>query len=90
MKSIWILLLVYGASTATTTLACLSIFLTTPVVSDPSLKTPGSVTSTQMLMLMQSYIPFFILPLTMTVDMALRCQRLVMEAVRRESEVKSK
>ncbi|KAK0446864.1 transmembrane protein 6/97 [Armillaria borealis] len=60
-RSIYILILFYGASTATTTLPC--IF---HVIGSDALATG------QMWMLLSSYIPFFLLPFGMAVDMAFR------------------
>ncbi|CDO74847.1 hypothetical protein BN946_scf184280.g7 [Trametes cinnabarina] len=88
--SIYVLLLVYAASTTTTTLPCLAVILHTPV-SPPPLATSSiaveaaktlniSVTAEQRLLLLSSYIPFFLVPLVMTIDMAYRVQKLVYAA----------
>jgi hypothetical protein len=77
-RSIYVLLLVYGASTATTTLPCLAVLLATPITSAQTIAAGiQSVTSFQRLLLLSSYVPFFLLPLFMTVDMALRVVKLV-------------
>ncbi|KAF5391811.1 hypothetical protein D9757_001850 [Collybiopsis confluens] len=61
-RSIYVLLLAYGASTATTTLPCILYIL----------KEKSQVTEAQLLILLSSYIPFFLIPLTMAVDMTFR------------------
>ncbi|KAF9244673.1 transmembrane protein 6/97 [Melanogaster broomeanus] len=76
--SIYVLILVYAASTATTTLPCLAVLLATPVTSAQTIAAGiPSITSFQRLLLLSSYVPFFLLPLFMTVDMALRVLKLV-------------
>ncbi|KAK0217780.1 transmembrane protein 6/97, partial [Armillaria fumosa] len=60
-RSIYILILFYGASTATTTLPCILHVIGT-----------DELATGQMWMLLSSYIPFFLLPLGMAVDMAFR------------------
>ncbi|KAI0709661.1 transmembrane protein 6/97 [Cerioporus squamosus] len=67
--SIYLLLLIYGASTATTTLACIADVLATPVTPTP--------TRTPTLLLLSSYIPFFIAPFIIAIDMAFRLHKLV-------------
>ncbi|OBZ66680.1 Transmembrane protein 97 [Grifola frondosa] len=77
-RSIYVLLLVYAASTTTTTLPCLAVILSTPVTSASTVAANVfSITSEQRLLLLSSYIPFFLLPLLMTVDMAFRVLKLV-------------
>ncbi len=74
--SIYVLLLIYAASTTTTTVPCLAVILSTPVSPTP-LSVGLSVTSEQRLLLLSSYIPFFLVPLVMTFDMASRVQKLI-------------
>ncbi|KAI0642316.1 transmembrane protein 6/97 [Trametes meyenii] len=74
--SIYILLLIYAASTTTTTLPCLTTILATPVSPTP-LAASISLTAEQRLLLLSSYIPFFLVPLVMTLDMAFRLQKLL-------------
>ncbi|KAI0675905.1 transmembrane protein 6/97 [Trametes maxima] len=74
--SIYVLLLVYAASTTTTTLPCLTTILATPVSPAP-LPNLISLTAEQRLLLLSSYIPFFLVPLVMTLDMAFRVQKLL-------------
>lgn len=64
IKRVYPLLLVYGASTTTTLLPCLSVLFS------PS--SSSSLTFFQTSLLLSSYIPFLSIPLTMAVDMALR------------------
>ncbi|KAI0690335.1 transmembrane protein 6/97 [Cytidiella melzeri] len=78
--SIYILLLIYGASTTTTTLPCLAVVLATPTTSAETIAANiASVTVQQRLSLLSSYIPFFLVPLLITVDMAFRVLALVRE-----------
>lgn len=81
-RSIYLLMLVYGASTATTTLPCLTVLLSTPVTSVQTIAAGiQSITVFQYFLLLSSYIPFFLLPLFMTVDMALRVAKLLQAGV---------
>jgi len=90
-RSIYVLLLVYAASTTTTTLPCLSIILTTPLTSAKTLAAGiVSVTTAQRFLLLSSYIPFFLLPLTMTIDMSFRVLHLVRGATAANAEAKQK
>ncbi|KAI0032294.1 hypothetical protein K488DRAFT_85968 [Vararia minispora EC-137] len=67
----------YGASTATTTLACVAFVLATPTTSAATIAQGiVSITSAQRVNLLASYLPFFFVPLFMTFDMALRVQTL--------------
>ncbi|KAH7927353.1 hypothetical protein BV22DRAFT_1061233 [Leucogyrophana mollusca] len=86
-RSIYVLLLIYAASTATTTLPCLSVLLTTPVSSSPI--GVHSITPFQRLLLLSSYVPFFLIPLVMTVDMAFRVLGLVKAGEKIAKERKS-
>lgn len=72
------LLLVYAASTATTLLPCLANLLSD--VHEPAL------TSTQLLMLLSSYLPFLLVPVAMAVDMAVRLGRAIQVAERVKTE----
>ncbi|KAM5544283.1 hypothetical protein V8D89_001943 [Ganoderma adspersum] len=83
--SIYILLLIYAASTTTTTLPCLAVILSTPVSPTP-LSAGLSVTTEQRLLLLSSYIPFFLVPLVMTFDMAFRVQKLIGSSVDAQKE----
>ncbi len=85
-RSIYVLLLIYAASTTTTTLPCLSVILSTPISATPlnmaevastAKAVALTLTAEQRLLLLSSYIPFFLVPLVMTVDMASRVQSLV-------------
>ncbi|KIJ59216.1 hypothetical protein HYDPIDRAFT_181441 [Hydnomerulius pinastri MD-312] len=90
-RSIYVLMLVYAASTATTTLPCLAVLLATPITSAQTIAAGiQSITSSQRLMLLSSYIPFFLLPLFMTVDMALRIVKLVQVGVAATEQKKTK
>ncbi|KAE9392417.1 hypothetical protein BT96DRAFT_830607 [Gymnopus androsaceus JB14] len=66
-RSIYVLILAYGASTATTTLPCIFYIL----------KENAKITSEQQLILLSSYIPFFLIPLMMAVDMGFRLYNIV-------------
>ncbi|KAA1469114.1 hypothetical protein DENSPDRAFT_834657 [Dentipellis sp. KUC8613] len=90
-RAIYVLLLIYGASTSTTTLACLAVLMNTPTTSPETLSRGiVSVTLEQRLMLLSSYVPFFLLPLYMTLDMAFRVRALVVSALRAEKASKGR
>ena len=86
-SSIYVLLLAYAASTATTTLPCIAVVLATPV-SATSLGPGLSITSEQRLLLLSSYIPFFLVPLVMALDMAARVSKLAGDGARARRAVK--
>jgi len=96
-RSIYPLFVLYGASAATATLACLTTVIQMPSVryipgsNIPALENSvGALTQEQRFMLLSSYVPFFLLPLIMAVDMALRVGKLVQKALRVEEEDKWK
>ncbi|GAA5982138.1 hypothetical protein JCM10908_004755 [Rhodotorula pacifica] len=64
--SIWPLLALYGASSSTTTFACLATVLTMPGIKPEHL-----------VKLLASYVPFFLVPLAMAVDYGTRLTALV-------------
>ncbi|KAF7294369.1 putative membrane protein [Mycena chlorophos] len=68
-RKIYVLILVYAASTATTVWACLATVVATPLASN------------ELAMLLASYVPFFLIPLVMTIDMAFRVQGIVSDAL---------
>ena len=71
-------MLVYAASTATTPLPCLAVIIQTPTTSPETLAANiVSITTAERLILLLSYLPFFLLPLGMTVDMAQRLTGLI-------------
>ncbi|GAA5895169.1 hypothetical protein JCM8208_000134 [Rhodotorula glutinis] len=67
--TIWPLLAVYGASSSTTTFACIATVLHTP-----------GLTHVQLAKLLVSYVPFLLVPLAMAIDFGARLTR-VMRAV---------
>ncbi|KAF9006043.1 hypothetical protein BDQ17DRAFT_1239476 [Cyathus striatus] len=90
-RTIYVLLLAYGASTATTTLPCIVQLLTTPETTSATIaKGIVSVTNEQRFILLSSYVPFFLIPLIMAVDMSLRITRLVKAGLEAENENKWK
>ncbi|KIP07059.1 hypothetical protein PHLGIDRAFT_30164 [Phlebiopsis gigantea 11061_1 CR5-6] len=90
-KKIYLLMLIYAASTTTTTLPCLAVVLATPLTSPETLAAKMiSVTYEQRLLLLSSYVPFFLIPLTMTVDMAFRILRLIQKGIDAEHTVKTR
>lgn len=90
-RGIYPLLLVYAASTATTTLPCLALILSTPITSAATLaQGVVSITTTQRSLLLSSYVPFFLIPLCMTVDMALRVAKLISIGAKAEQDLKSR
>ncbi|KAG2056720.1 hypothetical protein BDR06DRAFT_909137 [Suillus hirtellus] len=89
-RSIYVLLLVYAASTTTTTLPCLSVLLATPTTSAQTIANKiVSVTTFQRSLLLSSYIPFFVIPFIMTIDMAYRLSRLVTTGIDAADEKKA-
>lgn len=91
-KSIYVLLLIYAASTTTTVLPCLAVLLSTPVSSTPFSYTSPiiTITSSQRQLLLSSYVPFLVLPLIMTVDMAFRVWGLVSVGLAAQDKGKGK
>lgn len=88
-RTIYILLLAYGASTATTTLPCVMVILATPQT-NPALRQIVSVTTAQRTLLLLSYIPFFVVPLVMALDMSSRVLTYVRAGVEVEDRAKLK
>jgi hypothetical protein len=85
------LLALYGASTCTTTLACVAMVIDTPTTSAATIAQKViSITLEQRVLLLCSYVPFFIIPLWIGVDMALRLQKLVSVAIRALESAKEK
>ncbi|KAJ3918646.1 hypothetical protein F5877DRAFT_29487, partial [Lentinula edodes] len=66
-RSIYVLMLAYGASTATIVLPCIVHFLQEHL----------NMTSSQRLMLLSSYVPFFLVPLLMAADAGFRVYNIV-------------
>ena len=90
-RAIYVLILLYGASTATTTLPCVAVIFQTPETTASTIaRGIASVTSAQRLLLLSSYIPFLLVPLLMAVDMAFRVLSLVKAGVRAIDANKSK
>ncbi|THH08545.1 hypothetical protein EW145_g2648 [Phellinidium pouzarii] len=73
-RALYPLLLVYAASTTTTTLPCLTTVLFAP--SAPTTGPTLALTPEQRALLLASYYPFFVVPLVMCIDMAVRLGRL--------------
>lgn len=67
------LLLSYGASTTTTLLPTLQYLLNPTIVSPP-------LTTSELAALLSSYIPFLLIPLTITIDMGWRLHTIVGQA----------
>jgi hypothetical protein len=81
----------YGASTATTTYACIAAIIDTPATSAATIAQKAiSLTSRQRFILLVNYIPFFIIPLVIAVDMAFRLQKLASAGVRAQERSKEK
>ncbi|KAJ7678203.1 transmembrane protein 6/97 [Mycena polygramma] len=90
-KKIYVLMLVYGASTATTVWPCVWTLLATPEPSPAALASGiATLTPDQRVMLLASYVPFCFLPLLMAVDMAFRLQGIVRDALSAREAVKRK
>ncbi|KAJ7068689.1 transmembrane protein 6/97 [Mycena amicta] len=77
-QKIYVLMLIYAASTATTVWACLATIVT------------STVAPHELAMLLSSYVPFFIIPLVMTVDMAFRIHHIVNDALALRKTTKQK
>ena len=89
-KSVYTLLLIYGASTATTTLACVAVILAAPQATvDTIASNIAAVTPEQRTLLLSSYVPFLIIPFVMTVDMGIRVSRLVHAGLKAQGTKKS-
>ena len=89
--SIYILLLVYAASTTMTMLPCLAIIFRTPLTSAETIaKGVVSVTPEQRMLLLTSYVPYVCIPLLMVVDMARRVVKLVTAGLGTENIAKTK
>ncbi|KAJ6619956.1 transmembrane protein 6/97 [Mycena sp. CBHHK59/15] len=81
-QKIYVLMLVYAASTATTVLPCVTTILATPPPSPAALAQGiATLSPDQRAMLLASYVPFFVVPLLMAVDMAFRVSGLVGDAL---------
>ncbi|KAH8103834.1 transmembrane protein 6/97 [Cristinia sonorae] len=90
-KSIYVLLLVYAASTTTTVIPCLAVLLNTPLASaDTAAKGIIAVTASQRLLLLSSYVPFLLIPLLMTVDMAFRTLSLLRAGLAAQNKIKTR
>lgn len=90
-KAVYVLILAYGASTATTLLPCLAIILATPLTSSETIATKTlSVTPEQRSMLLSSYGPFFAIPLFMTIDMSFRIVSLLRAGERAQHVMKTR
>lgn len=78
IQSTWILLLIYGSTTAATVLPCIATIWYAPppgvILSDPTL---AVLTNWQKNLIIGSYAPFFVVPLWMSIDAALRLKRIV-------------
>lgn len=86
-RTIYPLLALYAASTATTTLACVFQVFQTPETTPETLaQNLPSITPSQRLLLLSSYIPFFLIPFIMAVDMGMRVHALVKIAIKKEGE----
>ncbi|KAH9053113.1 transmembrane protein 6/97 [Lactarius vividus] len=82
-RAIYGLLVLYGASTSTTTYACIAAILEAPTTSAATIaQNVVSVTPAQRSMLLFSHAPFFVIPLVLAVDMAVRLQKLASVGVR--------
>jgi len=88
---IYALLVLYGASTATTTYACIAAIIDFPTTSAATIAQKAvSLTSRQRVILLVNYVPFFIIPLVIAVDMAFRLQKLASAGVRAQESSKEK
>ncbi|VDB91976.1 unnamed protein product [Peniophora sp. CBMAI 1063] len=89
--SVYVPILLYGASTATTTLACVALVLATPSTSAATAAAGiASVTFAQRANLLANYLPFLFLPLIMALDMSSRMYKLALKGLKVEQASKSK
>jgi len=90
-RAIYVLLLIYGASTFTTVLPCITTILHTPETTTAAIgQKIISLTFEQRVLLLSSYVPFAVVPLVMTIDMAFRVWSLVKVGIRASDEGKWK
>ena len=86
-RTIYPLLAIYASSTATTTLACVFQVIHTPETTLETItQNLPSITADQRSMLLSSYIPFFLIPFIMAVDMGMRTHELVKIAIKKEGK----
>ncbi len=71
-ERVYPLLLIYAASSVTTQIPCFSLFFN---YNSLAANATTRIRPEQMMMLMSSYIPFFLAPLGIMVDMAVRLDR---------------
>lgn len=88
-------LILYGASTATTTLACIATVVQAPTPTPAllaNLHITGIVplTSSQKTMLLGSYIPYCLIPLLMALDIGYRVHAIVNTAIKASDAAKRK
>ncbi|KAF9525343.1 transmembrane protein 6/97 [Crepidotus variabilis] len=85
------LLAIYGAQSATTTLACLVHLVQTPE-STPAIIKAGlaGITNDQRMLLLGGYTPFFLGALVVAIDFGWRSAKLIHKAVQIEEEGKWK
>ncbi|KZV63581.1 hypothetical protein PENSPDRAFT_657202 [Peniophora sp. CONT] len=89
--SVYVPILIYGASTATTTLACVALVLGTSSTSAATIEAGiASVTSAQRAKLLADYLPFLFLPLLMVLDIGWRMYGLAVKGLKAEQAIKSK
>ncbi|KZT59877.1 hypothetical protein CALCODRAFT_515788 [Calocera cornea HHB12733] len=76
-----ILILIYGASTATIVLECIATILSVPATSELTISGGiPSVTEAQRIVLLKAYTPYLVVPTLMTLDMGWRLWKLVDES----------
>ncbi|KAH8832913.1 transmembrane protein 6/97 [Flagelloscypha sp. PMI_526] len=89
-KAVYPILLAYAGSTATSTLPCVTTIIDLPLVeSIPAIGT-YAVTFNQKVLLLSGYVPFFLLPLIMVIDMTIRVSKLVAVAEKAQALKKNK
>ncbi|KAJ7140277.1 transmembrane protein 6/97 [Mycena crocata] len=90
-QKIYVLMLVYAASTVTTVWPCVMTILATPEPSPAALARGIATLSTdQRAMLLASYVPFCVIPFVMTIDMAFRLHSIVGDALNARDAGKKK
>lgn len=85
-KKIYPLLLIYATSSATTTLPCIVYVLSLPPPGSATTILDHTLTYEQRLILLSGYVPFFLVPLVMVLDMGNRVYSLVATGLKVEAE----
>ncbi|KAH9982934.1 transmembrane protein 6/97 [Lactifluus volemus] len=76
-RGIYGLLVLYGTATCMIALPCIATIINIPTTSDMTISRNAiSITPAQRILLLSIYVPFFVIPLYLAIDMASRLQQL--------------